>query len=120
MVNLSADVDLNFSGISNNTAANSSNFPSSSGNSSIVIPGINGNNTIIMTGGVDFDGRKFVFKPPVMPPQMALSDVKKAGFQVASVPNGNDLLNSISFNMQTMENSFNMQTVENDTDVTGT
>ena len=32
-----------------------------------------------------FDGRKFVFKPPSLPRQLALSDVRKAGFVASRV-----------------------------------
>jgi len=35
---------------------------------------------IITSGDIGFDGRKFVFRPPTLPRQLALSDVRKAGF----------------------------------------
>ena len=38
---------------------------------------------VITSGEIGFDGRKFVFKPPSVPRQLALSDVRKAGFVTA-------------------------------------
>ena len=38
---------------------------------------------VITSGEIGFDGRKFVFKPPAVPRQLALSDVRAAGFTSA-------------------------------------
>lgn len=35
---------------------------------------------VITSGDIGFDGKKFIFRPPSIPRQLALSDVRKAGF----------------------------------------
>ncbi len=42
-----------------------------------------GNALVVTSGEIGFDGKKFVFKPPTIPRQLALSDVRAAGFSVA-------------------------------------